>query len=749
MKLRFPVLAALLVATMSGTVFAQGALFTGIGIPKTVTATGQTEVIGSVMASLTLGTSDGGNLLINLSPLQITNTSASDIQVAATGITAGATTIDTLNSLVRVPINAGAIAGSIRVDGIRVAVAGTGITSFNAQLSWENSLNLFTSGTTVPVINSVQSGLLADTITDRFVIFNGQIFKNSSSITVHEGYAAAFSNSTGYGQTGPTKIKIRVTDFASNLQMTFPATVTTTDSAATLNILEGRPVVLPRDNGNTEVTYAFSGVSGSDSIVESFKIPFTVSLTGVPSLVQPTFEVTLAPIGAAVPNSSNPATDVPRYAEDEILVQAGTSRTITKILYWTGADASVPAQVNLLNASSNAANLTIDALDASGQPVSGNGITNPVKLSLSANQSLVRSLSGLFGTAAGISTVRIQSTNSSLLATVVLSGTGKTVSVPFISQSIFSPFIPVVGENGTVQLFNPNSSATAGTLTLRSEDGGTVSSAPLSLAPLASASVSLSTLFNSPTRGYVSGSFTLPVVVFESFGTGASNLLAIEPAAAVSSLYIPFFAVGDGYQTDINLLNVSDQGFTVQAQMFNSTGVASGTLVTLTFAPNQQIALPLEQLFSQVPSSGYIRFDVPQLMKGFFAFYPGVSGHARIRTAQGGSTAIPLSQFALQDSFVLGAGTSSSESQGIALVNPGTSSVNVSLQVLSSTGAVQSAASVTLNAGQILSELTTQLFTSGVPAQSVVRVTASSPIVAAVVTASNSNDALRSLPIVR
>src|SRR5207253_10923570 len=99
-------------------------------------------------------------------------------------------------------------------------------------------------------------------------------------------------------------------------------------------------------------------------------------------------------------------------------VPAGTSRTITKVLYWTGADASVATQVNLLNASPNAANLTIDAFDASGQAISATGVTNPVKLSLSANQSLVRTLSDLFGTATGISTVRIQSTNSNLLATV-------------------------------------------------------------------------------------------------------------------------------------------------------------------------------------------------------------------------------------------------------------------------------------------------------------------------------------------
>ena len=221
-------------------------------------------------------------------------------------------------------------------------------------------------------------------------------------------------------------------------------------------------------------------------------------------------------------------------------------------------------------------------------------------------------------------------------------------------------------------------------------------------------------------------------------------MLAIEPPAAVNSLYIPFFAVGNGFQTDINLLNISDQTVTIQAQMFNSAGAPSGTPVPLTFGPGQQVALSLDRLFSQAPSTGYVRFDVPQLMKAFFAYYPGINGHVRIRSAQGGSTVIPLSQYPLQDSFVLGAGTTSNEFQGIALVNP-----NVTLQVLNPAGVVQSTASVTLSPGQIVSRLTTEFFSGGVPSQSVVRVTASSPIVASVITGSTALDSLRSLPVVR
>jgi hypothetical protein len=195
------------------------ALFDASSFPKTVTATGQTEVTGSILVILRAGTTVPGNLLIDMSPLTITNASAADISVMVTGsITVGGTSVDITNNLVRIPVNAGASSGSIRVDGIRVAIAGTGITSANAKLSWENSLNVLTSGSSVTVINSVQNGLTADPVTDGFVIFNGQVYKNTSTISVHEGYASAFSSSRSFGQTVSTQIRIRVTDFPDGLE---------------------------------------------------------------------------------------------------------------------------------------------------------------------------------------------------------------------------------------------------------------------------------------------------------------------------------------------------------------------------------------------------------------------------------------------------------------------------------------------------------------------------------------------------
>ena len=226
-------------------------------------------------------------------------------------------------------------------------------------------------------------------------------------------------------------------------------------------------------------------------------------------------------------------------------------------------------------------------------------------------------------------------------------------------------------------------------------------------------------------------------------------MVAIQPPASVNSLFVPFFAVGNGFQTDVNLLNESDDTVTLKAQLFNGTGAPVQPNVLITMPPGEQLAIDLDRLFSQVPATGYIRFEVPQLFKAFFAYFPAISGHARVRSSQGGSTVIPLSAYPLQDAFILGSGTGANEFQGIALVNPTAAAATVTLQAMSPGGTVVANSTLSLNPGQVVTRLTTEFFGGGVPAQFVVRVTASAPIVTASITGSYVLDALRSLPVLR
>ena len=745
MKLKLLNLVFVVFLILPGSLLAQG-IFDGFSFPVTVTATGQTELVGAIMASLRAGTTMSGTLVIDLSPYKITNLNAASIQITATGITVGAITIDTDSSIIRIPVNAGASAGSIRIEGIRIAIAGTGATSVNAKLSWEDSLNILASGTTLTVVNSVQTGLAADPVTDRFVIFNSQLVDNTSTISVREGYASAFADATNFGQTVPTRVRIHLSDLPAGLQLNFPASVTSKDSAATLTTVGGGPVsILLPNGGASDVTYNFAGVSGSSGIVERFDIPFTVAVVGTLGLSQPTIEVGLAPIGAAVPDSTFPSTDIPRYAKDDIVVQEGTSRIITKVLYWTGINQQNQNQINLLNPSSNAANLTIDAFNTAGQ-----ALTTPVKLSLSANQSITRSLSDLFGSASGVSSVRVQSTGPDVLGTAVVSGSGISESVAFVSRTLASFVVPVLNQGAQLSIFNPNSSQVTGTLILRTEEGQTVSTVPVTLGALTSRNVAVATTFANPSTGYISGDFSSPVIADESFGDSSTlNLLAIQPPAGVAVLYAPLSVVGNGFQTDVNLINVSNDTVTLKGQLYNATGAVVGPLVLITIPPHEQLARNVTQIFPQTAPTGFIRFEVPQLMSGFFPYYPLITGHAQIRSAQGGSTVIPLSAFPLSDQYIQGSGTGTGEFQGVTLINPGATAASVTLQAMNAGGTVIATSAVTLNGGQVISRLVTEFFTGGLPPQSVIRVTSSSPLVVTAVTGSTTLDTLRSLPVLK
>src|ERR1041385_1736430 len=328
-------------------------------------------------------------------------------------------------------------------------------------------------------------------------------------------------------------------------------------------------------------------------------------------------------------------------------------------------------QIQVTNASSRVANLTIDAFDAAGNAVAGTGVTNPVKLSLPAHQSLVRGGSDLFGGTTGRASIRIQSTSSDLLAVAVVTGNGVNESVPFVSRTMVSAFFPVVNESAQLQLMNPNSSAVTGTLTLRDQKGVAVSSVPVNMDAFASKNVVLASAFaTAPQSGYASAVFSNPVVAYESFGQ--SNVVAIQPPASEPALFVPFTAGGSSFQTDVNLINLSDQTVTLKATLFTGSG-SQAAAASITMAPGEQLASSVQGIFSQSPDTGYVRIDVPELFKGFFGYYPTFGGQARVRSLQGGSTVVPVSAYQLADAFVLGDGTSGGGFEGIALVNPSAS----------------------------------------------------------------------------
>jgi hypothetical protein len=720
---------------------AQG-LFQALGFPATVASTGQTELIGLILASMTNGPALADTLVIDVSPLQVTNANASDIAVTATGMTLGVTTIDTENNLVQIPVLlSNASSGLIRIQGIRVAVAGMNVNSLNARLRWLNSRNAFTAGGSVPVIKSVQSGLAAQWIIGAPAVSNGQV-SSSSTIELDEGFPGAFSNSSQYGQTGPTEVQITVTDFPAGGQMTFPASVTANETAATLTTSGGYPVVL---TGNGTVLYVYFSAANSGDVAESFDLNLQQGFVFPAGSPQPKIQVTLAPIGAAVPNATFPSTSIPRYTENEMAVPPAAPLTVSKMLYWTGINPSLQNQVEITNPNWQISNLTIDAFDANGKEISGMGVTNPVKVRLAANQSIVSTVSDLFGTGAGISTVRIQSTTPDLRAAAAISGNGVNQAVPFISAPVTSLILPVVSGSATLQLMNPNTSPITGTLTLFTTVGQVVSTASAGLPGLASKALSIQAVFGSVSQsGYASAVFSSPVIAYESFG--ANNLEAVQPPASGPSVLIPFVAGGSSFQTNVNLINLSGQTVTLNAQLFTAAG-SSSAAQPITMQPGQQITAPVQQIFSQSPGSGYIELGLPQSGTAFFTSYPLIAGQAEIASIQSGSAVIPLSSSTSADAFIFPGGNKAGSYVGIAFLNPTASKITVTAQALNLDGSVAATATLPLDPGQMMAQLTSQLFNISLPAQSIVHITSSAPIAVTSISGSTDSTGLVALPV--
>jgi len=746
MFFRASMLGFFLLATVSQ-VFAQG-IFRTFGIPTTVVATGQTELLGPVQVALTLGTTVADTLVIDVSPFQITNTNANDIRLTPAGnVTLGTVSIDTDNNQVKIPVNAGANNGSFRVEGIRVAVAGTNAASVKARVFWLNNGNYLTTPDPLVLADSVQSGLVVDPMTDTFAIVANRITKNTATIVVHEGFKTAFSNSRQFGQNTPTQIRIRVTDFPMGLKMQFPASVTAVETTATLSTVEGAEVELPRSNGGTDVIYNFASAPDSADIAESFRIQFTVSVQGSVELLQPTIQLSLAPIGAAIPSPALPSTSVPRFAEENLLALPGSSYIITKTLYWTGIETSRANKLVVYNPGSRLANLTLTAFDGSGQVVSGTGITNPVKQSLPANQSFSQNLSDIFGPSATVATVRLQSTNPTVVAVGTTSGPGVTDSVSLLDRGLASFDLPIIGDQSRFYFFNPSSSAVSGTLTLRSAAGAVLATANLNVGSMAVVGRSTTDLFGTSAGTQIVGSFPSPIIAFGSFAS-ATTLDSVEAQAPIgsASFYIPFFAVGGGYETDISLINRSEDTVTLTAQLIGSSGTAVGSAKPITLAPSQQLLTTASQLFQLTDfMTGYVQIATPQLAHAMWTYYPAITGHARIRSSQGDSTVIPVSVYTQTDVTILDSGTSTSEFQGLALVNPTGSSVAVTLQAQSPAGNVLSTATVTLGANQMSSKLVSEYFGASIPTGSVIRVTSSDAIVATSITGNLNGGPLRSV----
>jgi len=351
-------LAAAVFFAFSAAAFAQATYTVGSTPVTQVVKSGQTEKTGDISFTHVTGSgvSVAGTITITYGvPITIpfgnitvtgTNTDPGGYGVGA----APAVNADSSNSsagVLVINVPAGKTQGSIRVSGVRVAVAGTTLTNLNAGIS--SFGNLITAGqTNVEVIKSIAAGITSVTVDPSSgIIINsvsGVASGSPSTIRVTEGFLNAFgvtaSGEPGVSdptQTGSTMVKITLSSPPpAGVTLTFhnkaSTKVSPSGAASVTDAFQIADCVTGATSGSdatftsasTALAVCYGVVKSTNTqVLERLEIPVTFGTSGTATLPIPSTTVnvtaTLAPIGPAFGTNNAVLTGpIPRYAEEQV-----------------------------------------------------------------------------------------------------------------------------------------------------------------------------------------------------------------------------------------------------------------------------------------------------------------------------------------------------------------------------------------------------------------------------------------------
>ena len=538
---------------------------------RNVMSADQTALVGEIGFIVATGTTGAGSIILQF-PVEITNLDTADIVVVGTGdlaVTAldvGDTDLSEGIVAIAVPVG-GDPNDVITINGIRVDAANDDVSGLMVSIGGSGAGTFVRNE--VEVVDSALTGMSVDP--DSALSFSyaaGSLFSDPiGEIIINEGFDGAFTDDIGtFGQNVATQIRLEVNGLLDEgSKLTFSDTVAEPKTGATLDLIPSSEGTLPTEEGELSVTYAFT--SGADSLVstEAFTIPFSLEVETPPGEPQIVFvQATLSPSGKS---------DVPRYAEQIIPPQ--------EEIPLPEFDTFVPVVVEfgqfmgfaLTNLSGFDIPIEFLALTVEGQPAEGATVTNPASFTIQAKGQFAAVLPEIFGSGIQDANPATVIVHSRIVEPVILFLVGDNENTLldgtiFDQQALKAFALPSLGREGLgpftkVYAFNPSGETTSElTLTLHDLAGTPVAAREFELGPQETVSGELSDLLEvdiaSFSGGYIRGQADEPVLAFESFGSedALSNLNA-QSLGILEDIYrIPHFAVGAGFDTEVNLVNL-------------------------------------------------------------------------------------------------------------------------------------------------------------------------------------------------
>ena len=388
--------------------------------------------------------------------------------------------------------------------------------------------------------------------------------------------------------------------------------------------------------------------------------------------------------------------------------------------------------IALTNTTDFEVSIELEAFDPQGDLIAGRGILNPATLRVPPRGQTWASVGDVFGAgvlSADLAKISYQS-NRAALATLFLIGDEKNTLLdggtagrtplkgfvlPGISREGKEPFT-------TVHLFNPSADSNLEVeLTLFDLTGEIVASRGVALPSQGTVVQDLAALFEIEpgmfSGGYVKGSAGGEgVVAFETFGNEQSlNLLGAQPTPLHERSYsIPHFAVGGGFDTELNLINThSSKSVTLRVTALDDQGNVRLNPAQVSLGPLEQGIFNLSSLFGisrDELAVGSLRIDLEEGLLDSSLDSASVNGSFRLKSADGRlSASIPLLLLRDADAFYAHIAQDFGFFTGVAVLNPHGNPVEVTVEAFDQVGDQLGENTFTLSGGARKAKLLLEL----------------------------------------